>query len=53
MSPLSEKILVVDDEPHIRQALQAIFEQAGYTVRTANDGQQAVALCRSWRRMWS
>ncbi len=43
------KILVVDDEPHIRQALQAAFEQAGYRVRCEPDGRAGVAACLDWR----
>ena len=31
-------ILVVDDEPHIRQLLRQELEEAGYRVRTAKDG---------------
>ena len=44
-----EKILVVDDELHIRQALQASLESEGYTVQTAENGKQAVEKCRAWR----
>jgi len=33
------RILVVDDEPHIRQILQFTLERAGYQVFTAEDGQ--------------
>lgn len=43
------KVLVVDDDAHIRQALQATLEGAGYSVRVAEDGRQGVDLCRSWR----
>jgi two-component system alkaline phosphatase synthesis response regulator PhoP len=44
-----EKILVVDDELHIRQALQASLESEGYLVQTAVDGRDGVAKCRAWR----
>ena len=37
-------ILVVDDEPDIRESLQELFEDAGYQVVTAADGAQALAL---------
>lgn len=43
------KILVVDDEPNIRLALQAAFEQAGYQVRCEADGRAGVAACLAWR----
>lgn len=38
------KILIVDDEPHIRRILQFLLEQAGYQVVQAGDGQQALAM---------
>lgn len=44
-----EKILVVDDEPHIREALRAALEGAGYVVETAENGKQGVEKCRDWR----
>jgi len=43
------KILIVDDEPHIRRILQFLLEQAGYQVLEAGDGQQALALLASER----
>jgi two-component system alkaline phosphatase synthesis response regulator PhoP len=44
-----EKILVVDDELHIRQALQASLETEGYLVQTAENGKEGVEKCRAWR----
>lgn len=44
-----EKILVVDDEVHIRQALQAALESEGYQVQTAENGKEGVDKCRAWR----
>jgi two-component system alkaline phosphatase synthesis response regulator PhoP len=44
-----EKILVVDDELHIRQALQAALESDGYVVQTAENGKLGVDLCRTFR----
>jgi two-component system alkaline phosphatase synthesis response regulator PhoP len=44
-----EKILVVDDELHIRQALQASLESEGYLVQTAENGKEGVDKCRAWR----
>lgn len=35
-------ILVADDEPHIRRILVTILENAGYTVREARDGVDAL-----------
>jgi DNA-binding response OmpR family regulator len=37
------EVLVVDDEPDIRQILSYLFEFAGHQVRTAADGEEAVA----------
>lgn len=44
--PMREKdtILVVDDEEAITSALRVLFEQAGYQVRVAGSGAEALAL---------
>jgi DNA-binding response OmpR family regulator len=39
----SAKILVVDDDPDMREALQMILESGGYTVVMAEDGEQCLA----------
>lgn len=36
------KILVVDDDPHIRELIRFALEKANYVVTLANDGQQAL-----------
>ncbi len=36
------RILVVDDEPHIRQILKFTLEKSGYQVFTAEDGEEAL-----------
>jgi len=41
----TSRILIVDDEPQIRELLALAFEDAGYAVRTAGSGRDAVALC--------
>lgn len=38
------KILVVDDDPFVRIMLQEILESAGYTVKTAGDGADALRI---------
>ncbi|MCK5619430.1 MAG: response regulator, partial [Candidatus Krumholzibacteria bacterium] len=38
----SYRILVVDDEPHIRQILKFTLEKAEYQVFTAADGREAL-----------
>jgi len=39
---MTHEVLVVDDEQSIALALEFLMKQAGYTVRTAVDGQQAL-----------
>lgn len=39
------KILIVDDEQGIQAVLSAAFEKAGYEVRTAGDGPEAIERC--------
>lgn len=39
-------LLVVDDEPDIRQLLRIFFERQGYTVLLASDGRIGVTLAR-------
>ena len=36
-------VLIVDDEPNILLSLQFLMKKAGYDVRTATDGEQALA----------
>jgi DNA-binding response OmpR family regulator len=43
---VSQKILVVDDEPHILELVKYNLAQEGYEVLTAHDGAQAVARAR-------
>ena len=40
---MSRTVLVVDDDPHIRQLLVFAFEKAGMAVREAGDGEEALA----------
>ena len=45
---MAHSILVVDDEPNIALSLKFLMEQAGFSVQTAADGQQALdAIARS------
>ena len=37
-----QEILVVDDEPHIREVVRYALEREGYAVREASDGLQAM-----------
>ena len=45
--PEQYKILVVDDEPDIRQLLKIVLEKDGYAVIEAENGEQAVELVKS------
>jgi CheY-like chemotaxis protein/two-component sensor histidine kinase len=40
------KLLVVDDEPLLREALRRLLAAMGYVVLTADDGEQALAIYR-------
>jgi DNA-binding response OmpR family regulator len=39
----AKSVLVVDDEPNIMLSLQYLMKQAGYAVRLARDGEEALA----------
>ena len=43
---MTRTVLVVDDDPHIRQLLVFAFEKAGLEVREAGDGEEAMAQVR-------
>lgn len=42
-SPSRGRILIADDEPHIRRILQSLLEMSGYEVDLRQDGADAVA----------
>jgi DNA-binding response OmpR family regulator len=42
--PRPRSVLVVDDDPNLRSALQQEFTEAGYAVRLAENGRKALAL---------
>ena len=41
---MGKKILVVDDDAHIREVVQFALEKAGFEVIQADDGQQALGI---------
>jgi two-component system, OmpR family, response regulator len=43
MMPMPRRVLVVDDDPHIRQLLAFAFAKAGMEVSEAGDGEEALA----------
>lgn len=45
---MEKKVLIVDDEPNILLSLEFIISRAGFTVKTAQDGEQALQESTSW-----
>jgi DNA-binding response OmpR family regulator len=43
MTNQAATVLIVDDEPNILLSLQFVMKKAGYEVRTAKDGEEALA----------
>ncbi|MDP2345269.1 MAG: response regulator [Deltaproteobacteria bacterium] len=39
-----KSVLIVDDEPDVRESLAEIFEDAGYSASTAADGDEALRI---------
>ena len=46
-SPELPRILIVDDERHVREAISTWFFQRGFFVRVAENGARAVEICES------
>ena len=46
---MSKKVLVVDDEAHIRHIMAMKLSNAGYEVLTAEDGEEALEVCLAER----
>lgn len=46
---MAKTILIVEDEPSMRRALASKLERAGYAVRAAGDGEEAVAALEAER----
>ncbi len=47
--PGKARVLIADDEPHIRRILQFLLENAGFEVQEAEDGVQALEAVRKWQ----
>ena len=49
MTTAEKKVLVVDDEMHLRMFISAVFETNGYTVASARDGGAGYAKAREFK----
>lgn len=45
----TRRILVVDDQSDNRNLVQQLLEETGFEVATANNGEEAIALFKSWQ----
>jgi DNA-binding response OmpR family regulator len=45
---MAKRVLIADDEPNIVISLEFLMEQAGYEIRVANNGQEALDLAASF-----
>jgi len=43
---MGQRVLVVDDEPNVRQYLATVLEDAGFQVRSAGDGEEALEIIK-------
>ena len=48
-SPGQGRVLVVDDEMHLRLYIAAVFETAGYATATARDGEEGFRKAKEWK----
>jgi len=46
---MSKRVMIVDDEPNIVLSLEFILQQSGFEVRSAGDGDAALALVESFK----
>jgi DNA-binding NtrC family response regulator len=42
------RVLIIDDEEHVRQAVSFVLQQGGYEVIEAADGEEAIAMVQSY-----
>jgi two-component system chemotaxis response regulator CheY len=49
MVGVQKRVLVVDDDPSIRELLMTAFAEDGYEVVPASNGQDALSVCERWR----
>ena len=46
---MNDRVLIVDDDPGIRETISQIIGELGYTCNTASDGHDALAMLDSGR----
>jgi DNA-binding response OmpR family regulator len=46
---MAKRVLIADDEPNIVISLEFLMEQAGYEIKVATNGQEALDLARSFQ----
>jgi two-component system cell cycle sensor histidine kinase/response regulator CckA len=49
MEPKETVILLAEDDPVIRNLVRLMLSKEGYSVLTANDGQEALEICRTFK----
>ena len=49
---MQTKILVVDDEPDVRNYLSSFLEDEGFTIRTAENGRAAITAIEEEKPEW-
>jgi len=49
LTPVALRILVADDEPHIRRVLELKLQGAGFQVRAASNGPEALAAAQEYQ----
>ncbi len=52
MTHVPRRVLLVDDDPDIRESLRLFFEEEGYLVEEAADGHAALAFLEATRAPW-
>jgi CheY-like chemotaxis protein len=46
---MGAKILIVDDEPSVRECIELVLRERGYLFETAEDAEEALAICGTKR----
>ena len=49
MEPKKTVILLAEDDPVVRNLVSLMLSKEGYSVLTANDGQEAFEICRRFK----